>query len=84
MTTSVIFFIYNTKTAKQVLYPILFDWFQYFTIKYFVSDNGACFLEKAFLATLHVLGIKKIQLASLSPRSNGIAEKGVGGTMLCH
>jgi len=67
----------RSKTAEQVLYPILFDLFQYFTIKYFVSDNGACFSEKAFLATLHILGIKKIQLASLSPSSNGIAEKGV-------
>ena len=42
-----------------------------------MSDNGACFSEKAFLATLHILGIKKIQLAALSPSSNGIAEKGV-------
>ena len=68
----------KAKTSEQVLFYIMYDLFQYFSIKYFVSDNGACFSDKGFLATLQVLGIKKIQIASLSPTSNGLAERSVG------
>ena len=67
----------KAKTSEQVLYHILYDIFQYFSVKYFVSDNGACFSDKHFLATLQVLGIKKIQIASLSPTSNGLCERNV-------
>lgn len=67
----------KAKTSEQVLYYILYDIFQYFSVKYFVSDNGACFSDKHFLTTLQILGIKKIQIASLSPTSNGLCERNV-------
>ena len=68
----------KSKTSEQILFHIIYDIFQYFNIKFFVSDNAPCFSDKHFLATLQILGIKKIQIASLSPTSNPIAERSVG------
>ena len=68
----------KSKSSEKILFHIVYDIFQYFSVKYFVSDNAPCFSEKHFLATLQILGIKKIQIASLSPTSNAIAERSVG------
>ena len=68
----------KSKTSEKILFHIIYDIFQYFNIKFFVSDNAPCFSDKHFLATLQILGIKKIQIASLSPTSNPIAERSVG------
>ena len=68
----------KSKTSEKILFHIVYDIFQYFSVKYFVSDNAPCFSEKHFLTTLQILGIKKIQIASLSPTSNAIAERSVG------
>ena len=68
----------KSKSSEKILFHIVYDIFQYFSVKYFVSDNAPCFSEKHFLTTLQILGIKKIQIASLSPTSNAIAERSVG------
>ena len=68
----------KSKTSDKILFHLLYDIFQYFSVQYFISDNAPCFSEKHFLATLQILGIKKIQIASLSPTSNAIAERSVG------
>ena len=68
----------KSKSSEKILFHIIYDLFQYFSIKFFISDNAPCFSEKHFLTTLQILGIKKIQIASLSPTSNAIAERSVG------
>ena len=65
------------KTASSIAHWILFDLFQYFKIRYLVTDNAACFNDKGFLSLLHSLNITKIQIGSLHPRANGIAESRV-------
>ena len=72
-------FVYplKAKTSSGPLYHILFHLYQLLNIKYLITDNGALFSEKTFLSTLTSLNIQKIQIASLSPQSNGLAEANV-------
>ena len=62
------------KTSDMVTFHFLFNIFQLFNIKYFLADNGPAFSHTNILTILHTLNIKRIQIASSHPISNGKTE----------
>ena len=62
------------KTSDMVTFHFLFNIFQIFNIKYFLADNGPAFSHTNILTILHTLNIKRIQIASSHPISNGKTE----------
>ena len=67
----------KNKTASTVAYHLQYGLFQTHKIKYFLADNGPCFVEKSFLTLLHTLKIQRIQISAHHPESNGKSESSV-------
>lgn len=68
----------KSKTASQILQPLLFNLFQFFQVRHILTDGGPCFREKTFRKTLKNLNIQHITPSAYSPWKNGLTEKFVG------
>ena len=77
LTNFLICYPLKDKTAKNIAFQFQYGLFQFFKVKYFLSDNGTCFTEKHFLTLLHSLHVQRVQIAALRPQSNGRAEAAV-------
>ena len=64
----------KNKKPDLMMYNFLHALYITYNIRFVVSDNGPIFNNKTFLSLLHTLNIKKIQIASRHPQSNGQAE----------
>ena len=67
----------KNKKPELMIYNFLYSLYITYNIKYIITDNGPIFNNKTFLSLVHSLNIKKIQIASRHPQSNGNCEAAV-------